>query len=228
MIIATLMMDLKKKFSKLVLQKFYDHTADHVFTVAFSGIDASGKGYIAKRLENELTGKGLRVANINIDPWQNPIPIRLKKENPAENFYQNVFRWDDVFQQLIIPLRKAGTVHLAARLIYTHADEYFNFEFDFENIDILLVEGIFLFQQKLLMHYDLTVWIECSFETGLKRALRRNVERLSKEKLIEDYQTYYYPAQRYHFQKDSPRQLSDIIYCNDQLLGTVGQVTVNF
>ena len=221
-------MDPIKKLSTPILQKFYDHTPDHVFTVAISGIDASGKGYVAKRLENKLTGKGLRVANINIDPWQNPIPIRLKKENPAENFYQNVFRWDDVFGQLITPLRKAGTIRLATQLMYTHADEYFAFEFDFRNIDILLVESIFLFQQKYLRHYDLKVWIDCSFETGLKRALKRNVERLSKQKVIDDYQTYYYPAQRYHLQRDNPKHLSDIIYCNDQFLGTVGPVTINF
>lgn len=133
-----------------------------------------------------------------------------------------------MFEQLIIPLRKARTVHLATRLIYTHIDEYFDFEFYFKNIDILLLEGIFLFQQKLMAHDDLTVWIECSFKTGLTRAIRRNVERLNNEKLIEDYQIYYYPAQRYHFRKDNPRHLSNIIYCNDQLLATVGQVTVNF
>jgi uridine kinase len=215
-----------KELSKLILQRFYDHSADYVFTVAISGIDASGKGYVAKRLETELAAKGLRVANINIDPWQNPIPIRLRKENAAENFYHNVFRWDEVFEQLIIPLRRKRGVHLATQLIFSHADDYFDFTFDFENIDILVVDAIFLFQQGFLMHYDLNVWIDCSFETGLKRAIKRNVERLSKQKLIEDYQTYYYPAQRYHFQKDNPKQLSNIIYCNDKLLGTVGQVTV--
>jgi uridine kinase len=217
-----------KELSKLILQRLYDHSPDHVFTVAISGIDASGKGHVAERLESELTAKGLRVANLNVDPWQNPIPIRLRDENAAENFYQNVFRWDDVFEQLIIPLRRTGNVHVATQLIFSHADEYFDFTFDFQNIDILLIDAIFLFQQRFLKHYDLKLWIDCSFETGLKRAINRNVERLSNEKLTEDYQTYYYPAQRYHFQKDNPRQLSHLIYCNDKLLGTVGHVTVNF
>ena len=220
------MMELTKKFSNLILQRFYDHTPDHVFTVAISGIDASGKGYIAKRLETELTAKGLRIANINIDPWQNPISIRLREENAAENFYKNVFRWDDVFARLIIPLRSTRTVHLTTRLLRTHADEYFDFEFDFRNIDTLIVESIFLFQQPYLKHYDLRVWIDCSFETGLKRAIKRNVEQLSKKKLVKDYKTYYYPAQWYHFRKDNPRGLGNIIYCNDELLGTVGQMTV--
>jgi uridine kinase len=112
---------------------------------------------------------------------------------------------------LIIPLRKARSIHLATRLICSHADEYFDFVFDFRNTDILLVEAIFLFQEKLLTHYD-NVWIDCSFETGLKRAIKRNVERLSEQKLMEDYQAYYYTAQRYHFTKDDPRHLSDLIF----------------
>ena len=220
-------MDPINNLSEIILRNYYDHTNVHVFTVAISGIDASGKGYVAKRLESELTRKGLRVANINVDLWQNPLLIRLAKENEAENFYQNVFRWNDVFNQLIIPLRKNRSIQLTSRLIASHADEYFDFEFNYTDIDILLIEGIFLFQQKYLEHYDYKVWIDCSFETGLQRALSRNVEKLTMERLIEDYGKYYYPAQRLHFNKDNPKALTDIIYCNDQLVGTVGQVTVN-
>ena len=220
-------MDPINNLIEIILKNFYDHTNDHVFTIAISGIDASGKGYVAKRLQSELTGKGLRVANINLDPWQNSLAVRLAKENEAENFYQNVFRWCEVFSQLITPLRKDGSIQLTSRLIASHADEYFDFEFNYSHIDILLIEGIFLFQQKYLGQFDYKVWIDCSFETGLQRALQRNVEKLTMERLIEDYGKYYYPAQRLHFKKDNPKALSDVIYCNDPLLGTVGQVTFN-
>jgi len=208
-------MDPVKELSRTILQKFYAHDADHVFTVAISGIDASGKGYVTKLVEDELRGHGLKVANINLDPWQNPIPIRLQKENAAENFYQNVFRWDDVFKELIIPLRKTGNIYHHARLIRTDADRYYDLTFDYKTIDVLLIEAIFLLQEKYLDHYDFTVWIECSFETGLKRAIERNVEKLALEQLIHDYNTYYYPAQRYHFGRDCPKVRADIIHCND-------------
>src|SRR4030095_7209416 len=214
--------------SKIILKRFHAHTTDHVFTFALSGIDASGKGYVTKLLEDELVRNGLKVANINIDPWQNPIPVRLQKQNAAENFYKNVFRWNDVFEQLIVPLRRTGSIHLATKLIHSHADDYYDFVYAYKEIDILLIEAIFLFQKKYLHYYDLNVWVESSFETGLERARERNVERLSEEKLISDYNTYYYPAQGYHFEQDGPKGLSHVIYCNDQLLGTVGQVTSNF
>jgi uridine kinase len=216
-----------ENLTQLLLQKLGAHSEHHVFTVALSGIDASGKGYVARLLEAEMKNYGVKVANINVDPWQNPIDVRLRKENSAENFYHRVFRWKDFFQQLIIPLKQNGRIRLRTRLIQSHADKYYDFNYDFEGIDILLVEGILLFQQRFLHHFDYKVWIDSGFETGMKRALQRNIEKLNHSDLVDAYNTYYYPAQRYHFVKDNPTALCDAFYCNDELLGIVGQVTVN-
>lgn len=208
-----------------IIEKFKIHSSTNTFTVGISGIDASGKGYITGFLQKELEKKNYKVANINVDPWQNPIPIRLQKDDPAENFYQNVFRWDNFFTQLIVPLRTNRHIYLQTTLIRTDGDFYYSFIYDFNDIDILLIEGIFLFKQELLNYYDWKIWIDCSFETGIFRAIERNSEKLSREQLIHDYNTYYYPAQIYHFQRDDPKDVSNIIYCNDELLGTVGQLT---
>ena len=201
------------------------HSSSSAFTVGISGIDASGKGYITRLLQKELEKRNYKVANINIDKWQNPIPIRLLKEDPVENFYRNVFRWDDFFSHLVVPLRTNRQIFLQPNLIRTDADLYYPFTYDFHDIDIVLIEGIFLFKPALLKYYDCKIWIDCSFETGMHRAIERNSEKLSRERLIQDYNTYYYPAQIYHFQRDNPKDVSDIIYCNDELLGTVGQMT---
>lgn len=208
-----------------LIEKFKIHSSTNTFTVGISGIDASGKGYITGFLQKELEKRNYKVANINVDPWQNPIPIRLQEEDPAENFYKNVFRWNDFFSQLIVPLRANRKIYLPATLICTDADLYYPFTYDFQYIDIILVEGIFLFKQVLFTYFDLKIWIDCSFETGMYRAIERNSEKLSRERLIHDYHMYYYPAQIYHFQRDHPKDVSDIIYCNDELLGTVGQMT---
>jgi uridine kinase len=216
-----------KKLTELILREYGSYRNQDVFTVAISGIDGSGKGFVADLLQNELEKQNLKVANINIDPWQNPIVLRLKKENPVENFYREVFRWDDFFTQLITPMKKSGSIYLETMLIRTDADEYYPHVYNFIDVNILLIEGIFLLKKALLNYYDSKIWIDCSFETGLQRAMARNVENLSKEQLIHDYNTYYYPAQQYHFQQDNPQKSSDIIYCNDELLGTVGQLTIN-
>jgi uridine kinase len=197
-------------------QRLKNHSRQRLFTAAISGIDASGKGYITKLAQDNLATRGYNVATINVDPWQNPLPVRLQKENAAENFYNNVFRWRDFFNHLIAPLQKNKGIYLETKLIRTDADEYYPFVYDYDDLDILFIEGIFLFQKKYLNYYDYKIWIDCSFETGLKRAIKRNTERLNEEQLINDYNTCYYPAQQLHFKKDNPQNRADIIFNNEE------------
>lgn len=198
-----------------IVERYKQHSASTLFTVAISGIDASGKGYTAKLLQDELKKRNYNVANINIDPWQNPIPIRLRKENEAENVYENIFRWDDFFEQLIFQFQKEKSIYLETTGIRSDADIYYPLVYNYRNIDILLVEGILLFKKKYLSHYDYKIWVDCSFETGLQRAIKRNVEKLNEERLRHDYHTFYYPAQRLHFERDNPKENADTIFIND-------------
>ena len=87
--------------------------------------------------------------------------------------------------------------------------------YDYKDIDIILIDGILLFQEKYLTHFDYRIWVDCSFDTGLKRAISRNVEKLEEEKLIHDYDTYYYAAQRLHFERDDPKKFGDVIFDNN-------------
>jgi uridine kinase len=206
------------KISELVstiVEKYHTHSLETAFTVAISGIDAAGKGHISNLLEKELTAKGYRVALINTDPWQNPIAIRLQKKGAAENLYEHIFKWDEFFEQLIFPLKKNKNILLQTKGIRTDADIYYPLVYDYENIDILLIEGILLFKKKYISYYDNKIWIDCSFETGLKRALGRNAENRAEKELISDYETYYYAAQHLHFKRDNPMAVADIVFNND-------------
>lgn len=204
-----------EQLCKRILQHKEKYCGQRLFTVAISGIDAAGKGYVGKLLQEQLEKGGSKIANINIDPWQNPLSVRLRKENAAENVYENIFRWNDFFEQLLFPLQKNKSIYLETKGIRSDADIYYPLIYDYRNIDILLVEGILLFKKKYLPHYDYKIWIDCSFETGLKRAIKRNVESLSAEKLVQDYQVFYYAAQQLHFEKDNPQGAADIIFNND-------------
>jgi uridine kinase len=92
---------------------------------------------------------------------------------------------------------------------------YYPFAYHFKEIDILLIEGIFLFSKDFLSYYDWKAWIDCSFETALQRAITRNVERLNEQQLIRDYNKCYYPSQQYHFKKDDPKAAADFIFDNN-------------
>ena len=70
-------------------------------------------------------------------------------------------------------------------------------------------------------HYDLSIWIECSFDTALERAIPRAQEGLSPEDTIRAYRTIYFPAQEIHFRRDSPKTEATLIVNNDARLGPV-------
>lgn len=197
------------------MEGYHNRQGCRCFTVAISGIDAAGKGYVSRKLYQELTAQGFNVALVNVDPWQNPQPVRLQKNNAAENFYQNVFRWDDLFHQLVFPLQRDKSISLQTTGILTSSDEYYPLIYDLKDIDILLLEGIFLFKRKYLVHYDFTVWVDCSFERGLQRAIERNAENLDEKDLIYDYQTFYYPAQQHHFKMDAPMENAGLVIDNN-------------
>src|SRR5712691_10270351 len=72
---------------------------------AVTGIDGSGKGYIASRLSRVLQDVGLRVASINVDGWLNLPSVRFSKVNPARNFYERAIRFDELFEPLVLPLK---------------------------------------------------------------------------------------------------------------------------
>lgn len=68
----------------------------------------------------------------------------------------------------------------------------------------------------LIHQIRLEIWIECSFETALKRAVLRGQKNLSPEETVRAYENIYFPAQRFHFVKDDPKSRADIIIDNDK------------
>jgi hypothetical protein len=91
--------------------------------------------------------------------------------------------------------------------------------YQFQEVDIFILEGIFLLRGSFRGYYDLARWVDCTFETALERALRRGQEGLSAAETTKDYDRTYIAAQRIHLTNDDPRQATDLIVGNDPRLG---------
>ena len=86
--------------------------------VAISGIDGSGKGYIGSQINKFLQEIGINSYLIGIDGWLELSEKRFSETNSAEHFYQNGFRFKEMFSTLVIPLQQTGSIDLIAN----HAD----------------------------------------------------------------------------------------------------------
>ena len=190
-------------------------SAQRSVLVAISGIDGSGKGYITAKIVDSLTKRGLSTAVINGDGWLNLPARRFNSDKPAEHFYFNAFRFQEMFTQLILPLRDRRSITIEVDFVEETAQDYRKHRYEFEDVDVILLEAIYLLQPAFISYYDLSFWINCSFKTALERALNRGQEGLPHQETVKAYHTIYFPAQEIHFQKDQPQSLATAIIDNN-------------
>lgn len=182
--------------------------------VGISGIDASGKGVITSKVAERLRAQRINVAKICVDGWLNLPHARFDPDNLAKHFYERALRFDEMFEQLIVPLRNNRSIELDVDYTEETASSYRKHRYEYRDLDIILLEGIFLLKRAYRHHFDLTAWVDCSFETALERAIKRSQEGLPPAETIKAFETIYFPAQRIHFARDNPQVAADVIIHN--------------
>lgn len=203
----------------LIVRERAKVAAQSALLVAVSGIDGSGKGYITEKIVTQLLLQRLRVASINIDGWLHLPEKRFSTEHSAEHFYKHGIRFEEMFGQLVLPLKEMRSHRTLAQLAdATNASACREHLYEFEDVDIVILEGIFLLKKAFRAYYDLSLWVDCTFATALERAVQRGQEGLPREETIRDFETIYFPAQRIHIARDDPRTYSTLIITNDPRL----------
>jgi uridine kinase len=186
--------------------------------VAISGVDGSGKGYVAERLVSSLSARGLNAVTLHADDWLSLPHERFNEDRPAAHFYRHAIRFDEMFEQLVLPLKHTRSVHVDVDFAEETASEYKRVSLRYENVDVIVLEGIYLLKRAYRELYDFSVWIDCGFETALERALVRAQEGLGPDATTRAYETIYFAAQLIHFRLDDPRATADAILINDPRL----------
>jgi len=208
-------LDQVAKFIDGIVAQRAETPANRAVLVGISGIDAGGKGFITAKIARRLREAGWRVATINADDWLNLPEVCLSRRTPGEHFYEHAMRFDEMFDQLIVPLKENRAVSFIADCADARGKRR-KHRYEFRKIDIILLEGIFLFRPAYRNCFDLTVWVDCSFATALKRAITRCQEGLPPAETIRAFTTIYFPAQRIHFARDNPQGAADFIIQNEK------------
>src|SRR5438552_2908259 len=84
--------------------------------VAISGIDAAGKSLVTGRMLTALQQRSVRAVVINCDGWHHLPARRFSAVEPAEHFYQHAFRFEEMFDELVLPLQRTRSIHVVANL----------------------------------------------------------------------------------------------------------------
>src|SRR5262249_24879268 len=160
--------------------------------VGISGIDGSGKGWVTAHVEGALREAGETPVSINVDGWLNLPARRFDPRRPAEHCYEHAVRLEEAFSEVILPLRDRRSCDAVADFAEETATDFQRHRYRFENVGVILFEGIFLFKRQFRPLFDLACWVECTFETALDRALSRGQEHLPPAETIRAYETVYF------------------------------------
>ena len=184
--------------------------------IAISGIEGSGKRELTEKIAAALTLDGLNVAVVHTDDWEASKDIRFNIMNSPEEYYLNAYRFDEMFEQLILPLKLFGNIKTSVNL--DDAESPRQVDYHFEDIDIILIEGVYLLQEAFLDLYDYSCWIKSNFEAAFKRlAEHANIEE-SQEALVNLFELLIKPAGQYHLYADDPIGNSKSIYLEQENL----------
>ena len=130
--------------AETIISCFRQRSSNESFLVAISGIDGAGKGYVTSHIAQELRDQGLRTEVIHVDGWLNLPSVRFHEDRSAEHFYRNAIRCEEMFEQLILPLKRQRSIQVEANFAEETASTYRRHEYRFENVDVILLEGIYL------------------------------------------------------------------------------------
>ena len=203
-----------------IIEKRAALSPERALLVGISGIDAAGKGFVAARIAESLVKRGIKPAVISVDGWLNLPHVRFWRRNPAKHFYESAIRFDEMFERVILPLRDTRSINVESDFAEETATTFRKHRYDFRKIDIVILEGIFLLKPAYRHHFDLTIWIDCSSATALRRAITRCQENLPPRETEHAFETIYFAAQRLHIDRDDPRAAADIILMNDDAVQT--------
>lgn len=182
--------------------------------VAISGIEGGGKRALAEKVAAALKLEGLSVALIHTDDWEAPQNIRFNAMNSPEKYYLNAYRFDEMVEQLILPLKLFGSIKTSVTL-----NDVMNprtVEYDFQDIDIIIIEGVYLLQEAYLELYDYTCWVDSDYNAAFARlAGQANIEQ-SQEALVNLYEQLIKPAGQYHIYTDNPQGHANSIYIEQE------------
>ena len=110
-----------------------------------------------------------------------------------------------MFAQLILPLRDRRFLRIVADFAEETATQYRQHVYEFRDVDVIALEGIYLLKRAFQAHYDLSVWIDCSFDTALERSITRAQEGLTlRRKPFIFTGQYSFPPKRFTSSETTP------------------------
>lgn len=182
--------------------------------VAISGIEGGGKRELTEKVAEALRIAGISVAIVHTVDWEAAQDVRFNVMNSPQEYYLNAYRLDDMVENLILPLKLFGRVKTSVTLknVLNPRTTYYNLE----DIDIILIEGVYLLQSAYLDLYDYSIWVKSDFDAAFARLNSQFEVEQSQATLVNLFEGLIKPAAQYHIYTDDPQGNAKSVYIEQE------------
>ena len=211
-------MSQRKKLIESIVQKIKSLSLDHPIRVGIDGVTASGKSTFAKELRDALLEQGRRCVLTTLDGFHNPKAIRYQKgRESAEGYYLDAYNYNQVIQNLLLPLGPNGNLKYRIKVHDLKTDKLVDLLYSSaDSSEILVVDGSFALRKELRDHWDFKIYIKVDFEVALLRAAIRDAIFFgSAERALEMTRKRYHGAHLLHNEAAAPCSIADVIINNN-------------
>jgi uridine kinase len=180
----------------------------HPVRVAIDGIDGVGKTTLADELVTPIRLRGREVIRGSVDSFHNPRALRYRRGRwSAVGYFNDSFNYDALIECLLAPLGPGGD-----RQYRTTA---FDYREDCPVVSplrraaedaVLVFDGVFLLRPQLIGFWDLTIYLEATFENARRRCAERDGDAYS-----EEWEARYIEGQRLYLKDCRPATTADIV-----------------
>ena len=184
--------------------------------VAVDGPDATGKTTLADELAAELSDR--EVIRASIDGWHRPRAerYRLGEDSPA-GYYRDSFAHHALRRELLDPLGPGGDRSYRAAVFDFRTDTALALpRRSAGERPLLIFDGVFLLRPELRDAWDLAVFVRCSPDESLRRALVRDLAFFGPaEEIDRRCRTRYLLGQELYLSEARPLANADVVVDND-------------
>ena len=203
---------------KFIIDEIISIKKQNPILVAFDGVDTAGKSIIADNVqENMKANKVFSPLRISIDKFHNPKQIRIKKgELSPEGYFYDSFNYEKIIESVLKPVKMNRGYIIPGVYDYKTESEINKTKIPVKDDLVILFDGIFLHRDEIYEYWDLSIFIDITFETMLGRALSRDIKLFkSEEEIIKRYKNRYIPGEKIYMEKCLPKDKAKIVIDNN-------------
>ncbi len=188
----------------------------HSLRVAIDGVDGAGKTTLADELASVIERLSVSVIRASVDGFHNPQRVRYRRgRDSPEGYYRDSFNYDALVSMLLAPLGPDGSRRFRRAVFEYRKDTPVDVPLEVAAPDaVLLLDGVFLHRPELRTHWDLSLFLDATFDVAMRRAAARGGGSPDPE---DAGNRRYVEGQRLYLSECDPISLATVVIDNNDL-----------